>query len=357
MSLQNLNLLKDKHLQKALQHAPDSDAAPSEILSNTVLEYANKVFVVKRETWFSRVESMFNDIIIARWQLTGMGGLAASLLVVVMIWHENPDDPIQVATAPDTLQTEAEPYVKQRAEPYAKQHAEPKIAQNELVRNDLLKDQAAQKPQAVTKAAPVANEPIAASAEAIAPEPEDKNETEAFAKNKPVTSEAAPAASPMGQASVQIKERAASNEAVPMPAPVVVAPAPTVASADASKNSVTQQSAPAIKAAEQMAEAETKSDNADSEISSAAAKPTLTSNNALVQAISKVGGKAMANQDIQAGNLRILYLNNSAPKDPPLLDNLTGYRVEFIANDSAKLAVEIATYNQAMRDWYVKQKQ
>lgn len=357
MSLQNLNLLKDKHLQKALQHAPDSDAAPSKVLNKTVLDYANKALKVQRETWFSRLKSMFNDFKIARWKLTGMGSLAASLLVVVMIWHENPDDPIQVATAPDTLQTVAEPYVKQRAEPYAEQHAKPKIAQNELVRDELLTDQAVQKPQAVTKAAPVANEPIAASAETIAPEPEDKNEMKVFAKNRPVIPEAAPVASPMDQASVQLKERAASNEAVPMPAPVVAAPAPSVASAEVSENSVAQQSAPAIIAAEQMAEAEAKSDNADSEISSAAAKPTLTSNNALVQAISKVGGKAMANQDIQAGNLRILYLNNSVPADPPSLDNVTGYRVEFIADNSAKLAVEIATYNQAMRDWYVKQNQ
>jgi hypothetical protein len=101
-----------------------------------------------------------------------------------------------------------------------------------------------------------------------------------------------------------------------------------------------------------MAEAETQSEaKSESSRAVAAAKPAMTSSNALAQAISKEGGKTVASRDIQVGRLRILDLSKQAAR----VDDETGYRIEFIADDSGTLAAEVAAYNQTMRDWYLNQ--
>ena len=370
MSLRDKNLLKDQHLLKALQNAPDSDIAPSDATRKTVLGYADKAVKLRRDSWLTRAINAFNHWQLPRWQLAGMGSLAVSFLVVVMIWHENPEDPIQVATAPEAAQSE--------------------IVQSEAA------PRAEQSPQVAAPATETMSAPVAASAEIAAPKVPDKMEEKAVAKTKPAKPETAPqgaaieapsdktivasapeAASTQEVAkdtsSVRLKEGAASNEAASMPAPVAAAPvpvaesAPVAASAEASGDAMTNQATPSNKAVKKMADAEAqleaKSDNSRPENSrpensvAAAAKPALARNITLAQAISKEGGQAMANKDIQAGNLRILYLRKSAPTAAPLLDEVTGYRTELIADDAANLAAEVAAYNQAMRDWHLNQNQ
>lgn len=350
-----MSLLKDKHLQKALQHAPDSDVAPSDAMRKTVLDYANKTLKPRSESWFTRGINAFNYWQLPRWQLAGMGSLAASLLVVVIIWHENPDDPMQVATAPTEVS-----------------EAEPELAQGELARDDL--NQAEQSQQVA--AAPA---PESASAEIAAPKVQDKMEAKAVAKNKLAKQEiealpqVAAIDAPSDQvivasapeltskqdaekdpASVQHKQRTAPNESAPIPAPVAAAPAS--ASAEPSADAMSGQETG--KSIEKMPDAEARSDNSRSEISSAAAaKPALTRNITLAQAISLEGGKALANKDFQAGNLRILYLSKNAPEAAPLLDEATGYRIELITDDAVNLVAEVAAYNQTMREWHLKKTQ
>ena len=371
MSLRDLNLkddnLKDAHLTIALHHAPDSDVAPSDATQKMVLDYADKIIKPRRESWFSRLISAFNAWQVPRWQLTGMGSLAASLLVVVMIWHENPDDPIQVATAPAEVIAAA---------PIAEPKPAPKLEQGELASDDLN-----QAEQSLQVAAAPASE--VASAEIAAPKAQDKMQAKAVAKTKSAKAEAAPqaaaieasadktvvasapeAASTQDEAkdadSTRFKERTESNEVASMPA-LVMESAPA-ASIEASGDAMSKQVAPSNKAVKKMAEAEAqseaKSDNSRSDVfSAAAAKPALTRNIILAQAIRQEGGKALAIKDIQTGDLRILYLSKNAPAGAPLLDEVTGYRMEFIADDAANLAAEVAAYNQTMRDWHLNQNQ
>ena len=353
--------LRDEHLLKALQNAPDSDIAPSDATRKTVLDYADKAVKLRRDSWLTHAINAFNHWQLPRWQLAGMGSLAVSFLVVVMIWHENPEDPIQVATAPEAAQSE--------------------IVQSEAA------PRAEQSPQVAAPATEIMNAPSAASAEIAAPKVPDKMEEKAVAKTKPVKPETAPEAAAIeapsdktivasapeaastqevakDTSSVRLKEGAASNEAAPV---TVRESAPVAASAEASGDAMTKQAPPTNNAVKKMADAEAqmeaKSDNSRPENSrpdnsvAAAAKPTLARNITLAQAISKEGGKAMANKDIQAGNLRILYLSKSAPAAAPLLDEVTGYRIELIADDAANLAAEVAAYNQAMRDWHLNQNQ
>ena len=360
-----MSLLKDKHLQKVLQHAPDSDVAPSDMTRKTVLDYADKAHKPRSETWVLRVKNMFYSRQIPRWQMTGMGSLVASLLVVVMIWHENPDDPMQVASAPDAAQSEV---IQSEAAPRAEQS-----------------------PQLAAPATETMSAPVAASAETVARKAQNEMEEKAAAKTKSAKLETAPQAAaieaPSDKAivasaselastqdvakdagSVRLKERAAPNEAAPMPAPVAAAPvpvmesAPATAIAEASGDAMSKQAAPSNKAVKKMADAEAqveaKSENSRPDNSVAvAAKPALARNISLAQTISKEGGKALANKDIQAGNLRILYLSKNAPEAAPLLDEATGYRIELITDDAVNLVAEVEAYNQTMREWHLKKTQ
>jgi hypothetical protein len=88
-------------------------------------------------------------------------------------------------------------------------------------------------------------------------------------------------------------------------------------------------------------------------------------NQGLLPRIKSVGGKGAANQDIQAGNLRLLKIetqskDSETPGCPQLtaqtaaLDALTGYKIEPVGSCDATdlLLKEVEIYNQTMRDWY-----
>jgi hypothetical protein len=88
-------------------------------------------------------------------------------------------------------------------------------------------------------------------------------------------------------------------------------------------------------------------------------------NLALLVRIKNEGGKVVANQDVQAGNFRLLKvevqsidldrLNNPQLTGQALaIDALTGYKIESIGSCGASdsLLREVEAYNQAMRDWH-----
>jgi hypothetical protein len=347
--------LKDEHLRKALQHAPDSDVAPSAFTRKTVLDYADKAAKtkpeVRQESWLSRVKNMFNSWQIPRWQLTGMGSLAASLLVVVLIWHENPDDPMQVGTAPDSAQNEATFSTAPKPEPT--------LAQNELARNQLEKDEASAQSAAAPEAAsaemaatgvPVSKHApdnsqnktetkIAESAEPIEQKAKTAPQVAAIEQSadKPVVTSAPEAV--VADAEKELSQRARAREqtdALAMPAPVPSAPVV----AEVAPASVTSAPVPMKKMS-------------DAEKSEAGNNTDVTSTD-LAIAISKQGGKALAKQDIQAGRLRILVLS----KPVTTIDDETGYRIELLVDDATNnLATEVAEYNQTMRAWHMEKKQ
>lgn len=382
MSLHNEYLLQDPHLQKALHHAPDGDIAPNEITRKSVLDYADKVVNLRCDSWLARIIKLCNAWQIPHWhassfQAMGISSLVASFLVVALILHENPEDPIQVASAPsEVVQSEATP------------RTEPKLAQAQLGRDVLAKDNVEQSSQAgapVTVALPA---PVLASAEIAAPKAQDEIEAKVVAKakaTKPVTElqvtaiealsektivASAPEAASTHELekdtnSTRAKEAAATANTAPS-VPVAVAPAPILqaesanveASADAASGKLVAKQAFIKK----MKDAEQVQSTAKAELpsASAAAKVAIpTSNSAMAIALGKQGGQALANRDIQVGNLQILYLSRDTRNSLNSVDEATGYKKELVyVGDEASLkslATELEAYNQTMRDWYLNQ--
>ncbi len=76
-----------------------------------------------------------------------------------------------------------------------------------------------------------------------------------------------------------------------------------------------------------------------------------------IAAASKMGAET-ADADIKAGVFRILYYGKPYSADKPLVDDVTGYRVQIVAgcDVSSQSAAEADAYNQAMRDWYARSK-
>ena len=357
MNLRDENF-KDAHLQKALRHAPDNDIAPSASTQKAVLDYAENALKLGQkphaESWLTRLKKAINAWQLPRWQMAGMGSLAASLLVVVMIWHENSDDPLQVAAAPDVVQRDAAPNVK------------PELTQNELANAEV--NQAEQSAQIVAEAAPEG-----ASADSTAPNTQAK----VIAKSSKQEAETAPtdktvlAAAPEGVSgqvpekdvdSTSAKEAAVKAE-VALPAPVAAAPAAASVEASAEVASTTEISS----ARKKMADAEqpqTEHTEAKADLPKAitAAKQAVPSSNSdLAMTLGTIGGQALANKDIQTGRLRILYLSNEATNDA--VDEATGYRKEAVlVNEGASektslksLVLEVEAYNKTMRDWHKAQ--
>lgn len=321
MSLRDRNFLQDKHLAKALQHAPDNDLAPNESARKAVLDYADNALglnhKIQAESWFARMTKVFNEWQLPRWQLVGMGSLAASLLVVVMIWHENPDDPIQV----DPVQVATAPDAATSAEARVEPSPETKLAQNELATGEVAKDDvnlAEQSPQAAIEAAPTVQAKSKSAKLEAAPQ---------TAALEPLADKTVLASAPEAAATQGLEEDAESTRAketaiTAESAPVAAAPAPI--SQPTTADTVTS--------AAQKSEAE---------------KPVAAAKRSAVLANAGAIGSAKAKQDIQAGVLRILVAEWSA--DKLLVDEATGYRVEVVTN---LVPEELAAYNQTMRDWF-----
>jgi hypothetical protein len=407
---------RDEHLKKALQHAPDSDVAPRDATRKAVLDYADKALKLghktHRESWFSRLINAFNSWKIPNWQLTGMGSLAASLLVIVMVFHENPNDPIQVASAPDTVQSEA---MKSEAGPSSTASsatiAEPKLAQNEAVNGELARDRLAKDSAEASQqaAAPaIAPAPEAASAEIEAPKLKEKTlnhlEAKIEADNQSAKQAAAPQASrieapaeketPADKANVASAPEAASVEtekdaAIPrakgrvakdevvMASPAPVAPAMVEAAPASAQSAPVQMKKMADAEAQASAKADagaSTSNNATEEKRRQVTKPIIKpitkriGDDSLAKTIVQMGGAAMAKQDIQADKLRILEVaeyykgkpsdcqDSFMPSTERRVDAQTAYNIEeiYVCVANQQLTKEVALYNQVMREWHLE---
>jgi hypothetical protein len=331
--------LRDAHLAKALQHAPDSELAPNELVRKNVLDYANKNLnqvsqkpdgykanqtheVSLREGglghWLAGLlQGMKN------WQLAGMSSVAVALLALIMLREQLPPEMTQPkVTKPESVptvlaQNQAQQIPEMSPEKEVTQDAAASATSQEEAptRTASLQKRAKTKEMLESPIAPqiVDKTEIAAKTGAVAPSatevastPESKTET-------------APAEQELAKQDTK-KNTQKDNSVV----------AETSARAEA---------APASNA---MASAEQKG---ALEKPTAAAKklPTLGDTRQDVNVI----GVAKAKQDIQTGVLRILVLD--WPANKPMVDAETGYRVE-LATDLAPAELEV--YNQTMRDWF-----
>jgi len=331
--------LRDEHLQQALRHAPDHDLAPEASTRHAVLDYAARS-IEPRQNWLMRLWQA------PSWQLAGLSAAMAALLVVVVIWHKPPELPIQVASAPaDAIQRKTD---ASTVGAVAKLDAGSASASANISANV---SPSVSAPMVVAQAEPRAGRrqadekakgigldqtPAAPSEKLVIASAPEAEATLQVGRN-----EAAPAA---------MKERAFPSElepAAPVAAPIVLAER-----SDALSKQEADKAVPGKKAA--MADA------AKSEARAKVASPSQQTVGAVSGAgvselaAARVRGAENAAKDIRAGTLRIFFLEKSWPSGKPLIDEMTGYRLELVAetNPGAILAAEVEAYNQVMRDWH-----
>jgi hypothetical protein len=309
--------LLDEHLQQALKHAPDSELAPSELVRKNVLAHAKQAgqyqflappFSLSAKA-LSRIRKPHGHWLagllpsIKNWQWAGMGSVAVALLAALMLREQLPEEPIwRESKVREVAQNSAPVPEIALKEARADMAAAPASIQEEAPAS-IKGTQEKAKAEATTAPEMTDKTVIAALPEVVSPAPPS------------VASQSAPAEQTLSK---QDKSADAKFNDKLETAPAASAPASY-----------------AVASAKQKSEAEKPA---------AAAKKSVT----LVGAGAL--GVAKANQDIHAGVLRILV--QEWPADKPLLDEVTGYRVELAAD---LVPAELEAYNQTMRDWFKTQ--
>lgn len=294
--------LRDPHLEKALQHAPDRDLQPGDAVRERVLDYAAEAAKPAKAGWLVSLMENLRHWHITSAQMAGMGSVAVALMVLLMVREQRPAD--SEWAAPAALERTAKADAPKRKARAAKPAA----------------DELAQEEMAVPAEAPPASEVFAESA-------------------------AAPEAGNMQSAPAEAADTVPAVASLPesaMPMSVESADAEAETAADLSPESRKPKMESPAKA--RAVEMPGKSDDAD-----------------LRYALMTQGGKALAEQDIRAGNLRLLSIGTPQGShcDDPVpqvlqADTETGYPIEVVDVCVAPVALldEVETYNQAIRAWY-----
>lgn len=316
--------LQDEHLKQALEHAPDRELMPNDAMRAAVLAYADNALKKTRETWFTRLSEVCSQWFGLSWHLTGIGSAVATVLVVVIFWHELPDDSMRKVAAPNEQTVASETadistadgvasYVGKRAT--AEASAE-NIVQKKSARATSPRKEKSSLPAVSQAPASLANEAQipteAASVPAVAPVMQDKAVEESASTGMmslPEVAQPAPR--------VELEKKAISSAKLDGMLP----------------KSVPQRNEPA---------------------------------NLLIE-INTEGGVVTANKDIQALKWRLLALDEQSvqgkggacvppTQHPAVIDSTTGYSIETISlcGASASLLREVEAYNQTMRDWHAK---
>lgn len=366
--------LQDQHLQQALKNAPDRDMVPNAATRAAVLTYANKEIEKSQNTWLKRTSNLLREWLGASWHMAGVGSAVATVLVVVVFWHELPDDTMRKVATPSE-----ETEISATDSPIA---SVPEATHIEKSFDRASSGAAA--PAQESSAKMVENK----TAIDVPPSKAKSANLASFSNRETVTSADQPVLKNNGLA--EAIPQAAVPVAIESEIPAVVAPAPApliqdksvVASApaaNASTNDVVSTTSKGELAKELQAESDaslrapnenimakkpsSKVDALGASAPKAATKPK--ENQVLLARIKNEGGKVAANQDIQAGNLRLLKIETQS-KDLDMLnctqltaqamavDVLTGYKIESVGScdATASLLKEVEVYNQVMRDWY-----
>ncbi len=293
--------LQDEHLKQALQSAPDRDLAPSDVVRQQVLDYANNA-APKQAGWLHR----FKAWRVSSWQLVGMSALASVFLVTIMLRPQLPKEPVWVGTDTEEIAQVDEVEVKGA-------NAAPEITLALPNEDELF--------------SPTVDDRLDAPLEAdVAAEPTVPLRKETKKK-----------------AAVAIQEERIELAEIPKAAEVfsdegnaiVAEPVATAkAEADVVESVV----------ADQVAGAESR----QMESRPSAAKASVAARKSASPLSEEVSGVSLAKEDIQAGNFRILF-NAAAGKS--LVDDETGFRMEPSSNTGLS-DLEVEAYNQTMRHWY-----
>jgi len=366
--------MQDQHLQQALKNAPDREMLPNDATRAAVLTYANQAVKNREKTWLNRISNLLREWLGVSWHIAGVGSAVATVLVVVVFWHEIPKDKMrEVGILSEEVEISATDSVIEQA---------PVAASAEKSLNTASSD-------AIASAQELSEKIVESKTDIDVPPSKEKSASLASPANRET----------LANVNQSSQKNSGLAEAFPqVAAPVVielemsVAVSPVPASIAKDKAMVAEASVGAANSAEDSfattkgelvkeLQAESgaslsarkenkiaknsaaKADVLDASVPKVATKPH--EHQVLLAWIEYEGGKVVANQDIQAGNLRLLTIEIlSVDLDglncPQLkgqvtaMDALTGYRIESAGScdvtDSLRKEVEV--YNQTMRDWH-----
>jgi len=299
-----------------------------------VLNYAGKAVKPQHEAWLKRSMNMLNNWRVSSWQLAGMSSIAVVLLVIVIVREQLPDESMwNVAEVKDVAQNSAD------------------IQPRKEIERDKLESLKKEERVDFTDAKPIIKEKAIADklglevVGKISPQEEAKTPTQLAEKAK------IPADSPQ-----MADKDSVAVAASPEPSVVITAPLPATApSSEAATMASSEQNSELEKLGVGETACSAARARAKAQSVEAVAKPSAASKKVTILDEAKVLGIVKANKDIQAGALRILHSGDDWPTDKPLVDDVTGYRVELVTATTMTPA-ELEAYNQAMREWYLAHK-
>jgi hypothetical protein len=315
--------LQDEHLRQAIKHAPDRELTPSNATRKAVLAYADNALRQARETWLTRLSNVWREWFGASWHITGIGSAVATVLVVVIFWHEMPDDSMRkVAASSDKTE------VSESAEISAVDGVTSSV--DKRVTTEASAEKTVQKK----------------SAQVPAPRKEKSSLSVVPHAPAPILKESQ---APVAAAPAEASAPALQDNAVAQSAPTGMISLPETA-----------QSLPKVA----LDKSVTSSAKFDARISKF--MPPKEGIADLLVEINSEGGVVTANKDIQVLRLRILALDQQSvqangtclppSQHPVVIDMTTGYNIETlrVCNVSASLLDEVEAYNQTMRNWHAK---
>ena len=377
--------LYDEHLKQALRNAPDRELVPSDPTRAAVLAYAKQSLKPKNRSWFASSLGWLNSWHMENWQLASAGSVFASIMILVVFWHEQPKDAewmpaesTQIATAElasDQLsevaadaafagssvdgavtETQSENKSSSAKSPALAAQAKPAKGDTKVTQQAIL--------PAMQPAAP-RDKVIVAEATQLKDTSEiaaDHMQVKQLAKKHEAPSALSPLTLETDKRALtsasEATERVAANSAPAVENDAITSGAATTEAIKHQPESVLSEPRVAL-----MGRAESKR-KTDGHLSPAG----NIENASLAAMITKDGGLAVANRDIKNGLLRSLYLGANVPainpqecaqlkpNHVPHVDAVTGYRVEFISGcySTAVLMKEVEIYNQTMHAWFAR---
>lgn len=377
--------LYDEHLKQALHNAPDRALAPSDPTRAAVLAYAKQSLKSQKSAWYASSLGWLRSWHMENWQLASAGSVFASIMILVVFWHEQPRDSEWMPAQPTQIAT-----AELAADRLSETAADAAFAGSSV-------DGTAAELKLENKSSPVQSRELAPPAKLA-----KGNHAEELEGTQPLTLPAAPKEKVIVADAAKLKKMP-ETDADDMPAkqlakkyeaPSALPPLSlesdkrVVASATEATEGVGANRAPAVKGdviASSAATTEAVKPQPEPMLSEQGVVQTgraeskrkaigaLSSdgnvgNDALAVVISKEGGLSVANRDIKNGLLRSLYLGayvtarnpqecaQLPPNHVPRVDAVTGYRVEFISGcySTAILMKEVEIYNQAMHAWHAR---
>lgn len=370
--------LQDQHLQQALKNAPDRDMMPNDATRAAVLTYANKAVKRRQDTRWKRMSDLMQQRFGFNLHSVGLGSAVATVLIVVFFWHEQLDDTIWRAAAPSeerkigdsvnessvqnvpavtSVEKTLDAATSNAVAPAQKSSA--KVAENKAAINigasRIVPSEIASSQELSSKAKLLATAASSSRESAV-------NTEQTKLKNSGLA-EAIPQAAPAA-----IEPEMPATIAVAASAPAVVASS-AEAPSKATKGELAKELQVGSDASLKMRREDivAKKSAAKTDVLGASAPNIVTKpqeNLTLLVRIKNEGGKALANQDIQTGNLRLLKVEIQ-PKDfdalncsqltsqTSAIDPLTGFKVYSLGScdATALLQKEVEVYNQTMREW------